>query len=111
MLASWGWCSSRLVPSADPSRSLHAWRVRDATVEDHLHVWHEREDPFQGLVAQGVVRVHHDERLRLGKRSRRERFQEHGLVGWTDAVRWLRVVQRLALAQVAGLALATAPRA
>src|SRR5882724_3304536 len=92
-------------------RSLALCRstVRYPTVEDHLHPSHGRERLLQVLVERRVVFVHNDEQFGIGKRSRRQRLQELGLVVGAYTVRRLGVVERLALTHVAGQAFAATP--
>src|SRR5207253_5826123 len=97
-------CSSRPVVRYGVGRRS---AVSRPTVHKHPHTVHAHEPPLEVLVERYVVLAHDDEQLGIGKRSRRESFEELFLVARADAMCQPRIFQWFAV----GLAVAVAPGA
>ncbi|HEY4911551.1 MAG TPA: hypothetical protein VIJ73_18700 [Methylomirabilota bacterium] len=81
----------------------------EPTLPDDLHAGDGGQVPGEMLKETSVPVLHNDEKLNTGKGERGKLGKNGRQVNWTESVRLTRIIERLALPEVAWLALGFAP--
>jgi len=95
--------------SIDENGLARSSLLLESPLPDDLHAGDGGHAPREMLKETGVPVLHDDEKLNAGKGERRELGKNRRQVSWTESVRLTRIIERLALPEVAWSALGFAP--